>query len=214
MVSRTFENSIVAVVGAATGAIVSAFLNSLLSKGNSISYWWIGALAGIFIAILLYLLYQHLARFPVGTWYVTNADDGTGLGSDGRILRKNGHTVCQFETNFDGWAVWGPATKSQEVVRKGRYKAVFRLKVNHKAGSNLPIMEISVSTRTDNGLGTKALAVRTLSNIDFEEDDKYQEFTLFFEVISEEREFELRIYSKNNSRTVSLNGVQVSKRLI
>lgn len=213
MISRIFENSVIAVIGAATGAIASALINSLLSRGNSISYWWVGALLGIVIAILLYLLYQRLTSFPVRTWHVSNADDGTGLGSGGRILRKDNHTICQIETNPGQWAVWGPGKKSQEAVKKGRYKAIFRLKINHKAGPNLPIIELSVSARTDNGLGTKFLAARTLSNRDFIEDDTYQEFILYFDIISEEREFKIRIYSKIDNRILSLYHVQVLRRL-
>lgn len=210
MASRIFENAFVAVVGAAAGAIASAIINNLLLKSTNINYWWVGALLGILVAVLFYFLYQQ--RFPVKKWRVTNATDGTGLGSRGKLVGRLGQSACQFETNFDGWAVWGPGDRCQEAIMKGKYKAIFRMKINHKSGKNLPIVEISVSARSDNGLGSKLLAGRTLTSIDFKEDDEYQDFPLYFEVIAPEHEFELRAYSKGDSRLVTLDYVQVSRR--
>ncbi len=187
MTSRIIENSLVAVVGGAAGAIASAIINNFLLKSTNISYWWIGALLGIFVALL--------------------------LGSGGQIIRRAGQNVCQIDTSYDGWAVWGPGGFCREYLRKGKYVATFRIKANHKSGPNLPIIEISASVKTDNGLGTKYLAARTLSPIDFKEDDEYQDFPLHFEIFDAEYEFELRVYSKSNQRIITLDYIQVSRRL-
>jgi len=214
LTSRIIENSLVAVVGGAAGAIASAIINNFLLKSTNISYWWIGALLGIFVALLLYFLYQQgFGGFPVQKWRVTNSADCTGLGSGGQIIRRAGQNVCQIDTSYDGWAVWGPGGFCREYLRKGKYVATFRIKANHKSGPNLPIIEISASVKTDNGLGTKYLAARTLSPIDFKEDDEYQDFPLHFEIFDAEYEFELRVYSKSNQRIITLDYIQVSRRL-
>ncbi len=214
MSGRISENSFVAIVGAAVGAITTAILNYLLLRNTNVGYWLIGALLGIVVAILLYIWYQQgFGRFPVQTWYVTNAADGTGLGSNGQLIMRNGRAACQFETNYVGWAVWGPGDRAQDILQKGKYKAGFRIKVNHKSGANLPFIEISVAARTDDGLGTKFLAARTLSPVDFRENDEYQDVSLYFEVVTAEREFELRVYSKGNNRIVTLKHVKVTRTL-
>lgn len=214
MSGRVSENSFVAIVGAAAGAIATAIINNLLLSNTNIGYWGIGAFLGVIVAFLLYFWYQQgFGRFPIQIWRVTNAADGTGLGSDGQLIIRNGRAVCQFETNYVGWAIWGPGHRTQDVVQKGNYKADFRIKVNHKSGANLPFIEISVAARTDDGLGTKFLAARTLSPIDFRENDEYQVFSLFFEVVAPEHEFELRVYSKGHNRIVTLDHVKVTRTL-
>lgn len=190
-----FENSLVAIIAAVAGATATVVVTTFINN--------------------FYFVYQRgFGEFPVKEWRVTNANDGTGLGSGGRLVSRAGKTVCQFETNYDGWVVWGPGNYCKEILKKGKYKAVFRIKVDHKPERNFPIIEISVSANTDGGTGTKTLAARILSSIDFRENDEYQNFSLCFDIFAEEHEFELRVYSKNNLCLVTLDYVQVSRRIL
>ncbi len=61
--------------------------------------------------------------------------------------------------------------------------------------------------------GDKQLAARALTTLDFKRGGVYQNFSLDFDVFIDERDLELRIFSKGRGHIITLDYVQLSWRV-
>lgn len=97
-------------------------------------------------------------------------------------------------------------------LRKGKYHALFRIKIDNIDGTNQPVCDIDVASQTRRP-GDKRLATRTLSTADFTVADEYHEFSLDFATFADERDLELRVDSSGNGHTMTLDSITLSRRL-
>ncbi len=161
---------------------------------------------------MLYEIYQA-NRFPFKKWRITNIRDGKGLlfredltALDGR---RNGK-AWQFKTSINDWAFSGPYLR--QPLRKRKYRATFRVKVNSVSGEDRPIIDLDVSSNCKT-IGDKHLARRTLTTCEFKTGGVYHVFPLDFDVFIDERDLELRIYSRGSEYIVTLDYVKLSPKL-
>jgi len=204
MGNRTIEQiSIGAIV-----ALVAAIINQAVA--GKVDYWWL--VGGFFGAIIIYGGYQGFGGYPFTKYRVTNVRDNKALLFRSDILEgKRIEGAWQFRASKNDWAIYGPYLRNP--LRKGKYCATFRIKVDDIAGENCPIVDIDVASRTRE-LGDKRLTARTLTPLDFRRGDEYHEFSLDFNTFGDERDLELRVYSRGNGHLVTLDYIQLSRRLI
>lgn len=203
MESQTIEKIL---VGALT-ALITAIINQVFS--GQVDYLWV--IGGFFFSLLLYWAYQGIG-YPFIKFRVTNIRNGQGLlfRSD-NFIGKNVGEAWQFTVDKDEWAIYGPYLL--QPLHKGKYRAAFRIKVDDITGDNRPAIEIDVASRC-RAVGDKRLTGRAISTRDFKSADKYQVFLLDFFVISDENDIELRIFSRGSGHTVTLDYIQLSRRLV
>ncbi len=192
-----------------TVALVTALINQAFA--GQVNYLWV--VLCFIVAIVIYWMYQGLSGFPFTKYHVTtNTEDGINLlvrtdVNQGRVIEQ----AYRFVSSHCDWAVYGPYM--HQSLRKGKYRSTFRLRVDDVSGPNRPVVNISVASRTQER-GDKCLAERTISTLDFEKADKSRDFTLDFYIISDERELELRVFARKSGHTVTLECIQLSRRLI
>jgi hypothetical protein len=115
-----------------------------------------------------------------------------------------------LEAKVNDWAVYGPYLR--EPLRRGRYRATFKLKLEDASVENVPIIEIDVACKTRH-YGDKRLTGRVLTTLDFKFSDEYRAFRLDFDLLTDERDLELRIWSKGGGHRITLDYVRLSRRL-
>lgn len=204
MSSRTLEQIFVGSIIALVAAIVNQ------AFAGRVNYLWV--IGGFLGAVILFGIYQRSAGFPFVRFKVkNNPRDADGLLSNGSVQGKPVGQSWQFNSTSEDWAITGPYLRKP--LRKGKYRATFRIKVDDVSGINQPIVDIDVASRSVR-LGDKRLAMRTLSTSDFGEPDTYCEFPLDFFVVADEQELELRVYSKGSGLTLTLDYIELSRRFL
>ncbi len=203
MSSQTIEKIFVGVLL----AFITAIINQVVS--GQINYLWVGSV--FTLALFLYWIFQGIG-FPYIKFRVSSTNDGKGLlfRSDISTGKKVGE-AWQFKADKFDWAVYGPYLRSP--LRSGKYRGTFRIKVDDVSGDNRPIIEIDVASRCKE-VGDKKLSARTLSTRDFKNADEYQDFPLDFFIISDENDLELRVFTKGSGHTVTLDYIQLTRRVM
>jgi len=120
-------------------------------------------------------------------------------------------TAWQFKVDKVEWAIYGPYLRHP--IHKGKYRATFKIKVDDISSENRPIVELDVASRCKEW-GDKRLTGRVFSRRDFKNADEYQSFSLDFFVISDEDDLELRVFSRGSGHTVTLDYIELSRRLV
>jgi len=210
MSSRTdqiFVGSIISLIGAVGGAIATAVVNLLFAGKISLNNWWIWGIGAILGAVFFYIIYAT-NKFPFKKFRVTtNRRDGKSLlanTSKGRPVEDNAWL-------FADCSIYGPYLPIP--LKKGKYKAIFKLKVDNISGENQHIITLDIVSNS-NFDGDKTLARRTLTNGDFKQAGRYSEFPLEFSTFTYERSVELRIHSSGNHHSATLAYVRLSRRII
>ncbi len=195
-----------------TLAFVTAMINQAVA--GKISYLWI--LGGFLVAVVIYNLYLP-SGYPFITYRVTNRNDGRGLLfhsmepqlATGKAVGNAWQFKAERDANFH--PIFGPYI--QEPLRKGKYRATFRLRVDDDiSGDDVHITKIDVVSNFREHRGMKELAARSLMARDFKTSGEYQSFHLDFEVFADEREVELRVYP-TAGYLVTFDAVKLSRRL-
>ncbi len=145
-------------------------------------------------------------RLPV-RFRVTDSREGQGLNigkqfAPGVWLGK----AWQFHTDVRGHAIFGPYL--DPALPKGSYVATFRLKVANLRTGNRDIVRVEVASAVPKP-GQKFLHLRELTAQDFDKSDTYKDFSLRFEVYSDEPLLELRVFSMGRGSTVTLDYVDL-----
>jgi hypothetical protein len=195
-----------------TVALVTAIINQTFA--GKVNYWWI--VGAFFAAVVLYTGYQNFSGFPFTKFRVTNNHDGKGLlfrlDRPDVLEGKKVGEAWQFKASGDNYhAIFGPYL--QHPIRKGKYRAIFRIKADNVEGDNAYITYIDIASSYKGTRGGKTLAARTLTANDFKKSDEYQDFYLDFDVRSDESELEFRI-APTSGYTLTLNYIQLAHRLI
>jgi len=192
-------------------ALVTALINQVFE--GKLNYWWV--IGGFVGAIVVYTLYQN-SGYPFITYRVTNKNDGKGLLIHDKADIVTGKPVgdaWQFRANNDAGfhPIYGPYIR--KALRRGKYRAIFRIKVDDDiSGPDTHITKIDVVSNFREHKGLKELASRFLMSQDFKDSGEYQDFHLDFEVFTDEREIELRVYP-TAGYLVTLDSVRLSRRL-
>ncbi len=203
MDTRTSEQIFVGLIV----ALFTAIINQVFA--GKVNYLWV--FGGFLGAVLLYGAYQRFGRFPFIKWRVTNIHDGKGLlFRDDLLEGKRVGDAWQFQASLDNWAIYGPYLR--QPLRKGKYRAIFKIKVDDTSGENRPIVHIDVAVRSKE-LGDKRLVGRTLTPTDFNKADEYHYFLLNLHLMADERDLELRVWSNGGRHIVTLDYIRLSKRL-
>jgi hypothetical protein len=140
-------------------------------------------------------------------WVTTNRRDGKSLLTDS----SKGRPVEDRAWLFTDCSIYGPYLPVP--LGKGKYKAIFRLKVDNISGENQHIVKLDVVSNS-NFDGDKTLARRTLTNGDFKKAGQYHEFPLEFSLFDYERKLEFRIHSAGNHHSTTLDYIQLSRRIL
>lgn len=159
-------------------------------------------------------LYGRLRGFPFTKFrvnpFLQGHGDGVGLIFRNDILvGKHVGGAWTFKATNNDWAVFGPYLR--EPLRKGSYRATFRLKIDDALTENMPIIEIHVASKTKYD-GDKLLSCRSLTPLDFKAADQYRAVCLDFDALTDEQFLELRIWSKGLGHQITLDFVQLSRR--
>lgn len=188
-------------------ALITAIINQIFA--GKIDYLWV---FGIFLFTILLFWLFYGTGFPFTKFRVTGTNDGKGLlfRSDISSGKKVGE-AWQFLSDKSNWAIYGPYLR--QPLHKGKYRATFRIKVDDISGDNRPIVDIDVASRCKEA-GDKRLVGRTLTTRDFIESDEYHDCSLDFFVVSDENDLELRVFTRNSGHTITLDHIQLSRRLI
>jgi hypothetical protein len=195
-----------------TVALITAIINQ--SFAGKVDYWWIiGAFSA---AIILYTSYQNYSGFPFRKFRVSTKKDGKGL-----LFRHDKSDVLEGKYVGDAWqfrgngkdyeAIYGPYL--QHPLRKGKYRAIFKIKADNVEGNNSYITYIDVVSSYKGELGRKTLSARTITTNDFKKSDEYENFNLDFDALSDESELEFRI-APTSGFTLTLDYIQLTRRLI
>lgn len=182
------------IVGAATAIAAAVF--DLAASGQVDAGWVLAAFA---VPYAVLHLYQRAGFSPSRTWRVR----------DNELIARGGHPTGHGAWELDAaerrdWVVHGP----RRPLGRGRYRAVFRLKVNYTAG-DAPVVDLDVAARH----GQKLLAARTLTAQDFQRADAYQAFALDFYLLHDENEVEFRLSTRGAARRLALECVTLARRL-
>ncbi len=213
------EGTANAVFAAIAGAIASAIISRLLPEKISLNYWWIVVIAGLIVAILLYIaLQQRRNRFPFTKYRVTNIRNGKGLWptSDPAMEGKSApEGAWSFKTaKGDVYPIHGP--KLRETLLPGKYRATYRFKVHSVdvREKNRYLIRMEVLSEIVEGGSTKLLAGRTLTTYDFDRAEEYKDFVVDFEVLSEkgEHRLEMCVKSWESGIRLTFDYVQLSRR--
>jgi hypothetical protein len=195
-----------------TVALITAIINQAFV--GKVNYLWI---VGAFLAaVLLYTGYQSYSGFPFKKFRVTNQQNGKGL-----LFRQDKPEVLEGKPIGDAWqfkasgdnyhAIFGPYLQCS--LRKGKYRAIYKIKADDVEGDNIYITYIDVASSYKASRGGKTLAARTLTANDFKKSDEYQFFYLDFDVLSDETELEFRI-APTSGHVLTLDYIQLIRRLI
>ncbi len=163
-------------VGAST-ALVTAIIN-LVVPGQISWLWLIPAFIVPFAALFVYQG-VGLGFGPYKEWKIRTgelvADGGTQKGA-----------VWEFEhlTSEGGLGFSGPHI----ALPKGKYRVLFRLKIDSRDERDEPVCELDVSSNS----GRKWFALRTISLRDFKSSDSWQDFALDFMMTNDENHVEFR----------------------
>lgn len=189
-------------------------MDSNQAFAGSVDYWWI--VGAFFLAVALYTGYQNYGGHPFTKFRVTNKQDGKGLlfrfdRSDVLEGKPIGN-AWQFKASGTGYhAIYGPYI--QHPIRKGKYRAIYRMKADNIEGDNTYIAYIDIASSYKGKRGGKTLAARSLTANDFHQSDQYRNFHLDFDVISDENELEFRI-APTSGYTLTLDSIQLTRKLI
>lgn len=181
------------IVGAAT-AIAAAVFD--LAVSGQVDAVWVAAAFAVPYAVLH--LYQRAGFSPARIWRVR----------DNELIARSGHPIGHGAWELDAaerreWVVHGP----RRPLGRGRYRAVFRLKVDQTAG-DAPVADLDVAARH----GQKLLAARTLTTQDFQSADTYQAFALDFYLLHDDNEIEFRLSTRGAPRRLALESVALARR--
>jgi len=168
-----------------------------------------------FLRKMMVVAYEGFGRFPFTSFRVDPSlkghGDGVGLLFRGDHLEgKRVGSAWTFRTTVNDWAVFGPYLR--EPLRKGRYSVMFNLKIDDATVDNSPVIEIDVACKTRDD-GDKRLTGRTLTPLDFRRSDEYRQFRLDFDVLTDERYLEIRIWSKGSGHRITFDYARLSRRL-
>lgn len=222
-------------------ALITAFINQTVANG--VNYWLVGGVGfGTITLIFVFLKFPGDPDFK--KWRVTEDEKELRATKEFTIKEKgkdgqpDKEVIVSFNGNFTNkggawyftakespaYPIYGPylkkkkAKKSEEKeekpLRKGKYRAEFKMKVDRLGGENRPIVDLDIASST-RALGDKRLAGRTLTSDDFRAADEYDIFSLEFEVISDkgESDLEFRVFSRGSGQRVYVDYVQFSRRL-
>lgn len=183
------------IVGAST-ALAAAVFN--LAVGGQVDGAWV-VLAFVVPAAVLYL-YQRAGFSPFKAWRVR----------DNELIALTGQPAGDGAWELDGrerceWAVHGP----RQPLGRGRYRVVFRLKLNSLAGDD-PLVDLDVAARR----GRKLIALRTLTTQDFRRADAYQDFPLDFYLLRDDNELEFRLSLRGAAKRLVLDRVTLARRVV
>jgi hypothetical protein len=192
--------------------VVVAFATAIINQrfAGDVNYLLV---FGVFLSgVIGYGLYRRYGAFPLGKYKVTRVNDGKGLltGDDSATVKLIDGKL-QFTANFEDYAVYGPYLRKP--LRAGKYRIIYRLKVNQLPTENRPILDIDVGARTK-GWGDKRLIGRSLTTADFAKADEFQEFPLDFHIGSDEHSVEFRVFSKGNGDLITFDNVELARRLL
>lgn len=217
ILERIFVGSIVTTINVLLTAVLGIIIYQYAGR-LSYWYWWVvGGLIMLGI-VLYYIIYQGYDKFPYTQFRVPKHPQA-GKTLHAWIEPFHGDNIGEawkFETNQenDGYAIYGPWL--EQPLRKGKYKATFRMKIHNVSVVNHPIVDIDVAcaTRWD---GDTRLACRTLTTSNFAKADEYDEFSLYFKVDNEARKVEFRVWThkagSEGRDIVILDYVQLSRQL-
>ncbi|HUY75927.1 MAG TPA: hypothetical protein VMV29_04110, partial [Ktedonobacterales bacterium] len=118
------------VLAAVVAALIAA---AILQSLGTIDYRWVisTCLAIFIVALLIYGVFQGFGRPPFKRWRVTNLHDNNGL----LVAHLDGRSVgsaFQFRSDYLGIAIFGPHL--QKRLKKGKYTARYRVKLDGKSG--------------------------------------------------------------------------------
>ncbi len=188
-------------VGAST-ALVTAIIN-LVVPGQISWLWLIPAFAVPFLVLYLYQG-TGLGFRPYKEWRIRTGE----LVADGGV--QKGH-VREFEhlTPGQGLGFHGP----QIALPKGKYRILFRLKIDSRDERDEPVCELDVSSKS----GQKWFALRTISIRDFKWSDTWQDFALDFIMANDESHVEFRARMngvERAGRRITFDKLMVHRRLL
>jgi hypothetical protein len=242
------------IVVGAIGSFIAAVINYYVARG--INLWLVAGVGFVTATAALILAYRRLPGDPdFKIWRVTEDGKELRSTREFKINKKReGQPDEEVVVSFNGgfthpggaWfftakdspanPVYGPylkkklskkqEEKEEKPLRRGRYKAEFKIRVDGLGDKNRPIVDIDVASATRN-FGDKRLAGRTLTASDFKKGDEYAIFSLEFEVIPDvilvdkdkgvykggESDLEFRIFSRGSGQRVYLDYVKFSRRL-
>ena len=189
-------------VGAST-ALATAIINLVL-PGKISWFWLIPAFVVPFTALFLYQGLGPALGFRLHkAWKIRTgelvATDGTQKG-DIWEFQPVAKKVPEF---------YGPCI----ALPKGKYRAVFRFKIDSRDERDEPICDVGVTSNS----GQKWFGHQTISIRDFRQSDEWQDFPLDFNMINDESKVEFRARMadlEKFQRRIMFDKVIVYKRLL
>jgi hypothetical protein len=135
-----------------------------------------------------------------------------GLISDGERIGEEGEEACQFRCEHNNCGVYGPYL---DHLPKGKYRAIFKIKVGRVLKKDQHLIRIDVSASRNLVAGDKELNHRDLSYAHFRQADTYYSFPVDFDISSDkgESDVEFRISPPERGPAMTLEYVQLSRRL-
>jgi hypothetical protein len=181
-------------VGTAT-AVASAIFNFAVAGQAD----WLWVAVAFLVPFLVLQLYQRSGFSPFKRWRVKDNE------LVARIGQATGREAWELDaSDHRNWVIQGP----HKPLGRGKYRAVFRLKINNLAGDE-PVVDLDVASRR----GAKVLALRTLTVQDFHRADTYQDFPLDFYLLHDDNEIEFRLSTMGANRRLVLDHVALARRL-
>jgi hypothetical protein len=187
---------------AASTALVTAIINLVVP--GQISWLWL--IPAFVVPFGVLLLYQGvgLGFRPYKEWRIRTGE----LVADGGA--QKGY-VWEFEHSApsQGLGFHGPHI----ALPKGKYRVLFRLKIDSRDERDEPVCELDVSSNS----GQKWFALRTISIRDFKWTDSWQDFALDFILTNDESHVEFRGRMQGVERVnrrITFDKVVVHRRLL
>ena len=188
-------------VGAST-ALVTAIINLVMP--GQISWLWL--IPAFIVPFAVLFIYQGagLGFRPYKEWRIRTGE----LAADGGV--QKGY-VWEFEhpSPEGGLGFRGPHI----ALPKGKYRVLFRLKIDSRDERDEPVCELDVSSNS----GEKWFALRTISIRDFQRSDTWQDFALDFIMPNDENHVEFRGRMQGveqAGRRITFDKVVVHRRLL
>ena len=163
-------------VGAST-ALATAIIN-LVVPGQISWLWLIPAFVAPFVALFLYQG-TGLGFRPYKEWRIRTGELVAQGGAQKGEVWEFEHVLEEQGLGFHGPLIALP---------KGKYRALFRLKIDSRDERDEPVCELQVTSNS----GRKWFAYRTLSLRDFKRSDQWQDFSLDFNMSNDENRVEFR----------------------
>lgn len=235
LINKSFQENINPwiIVGVAIAAII--FYGIAITLGNTPPFILIAAvLCTVLLGALLYRGYViGFGLKPYIRWrWAISADEWRsdvweekrkrgeqcpGLISDGEPVGKKGREACQFRCEHFCGTVWGPYID----LPKGRYTAIFRIKLSRTRTSNkderlarIDIVAIGIGADGKPHHASKSLVRDYLTYTHFKEADTYYNFPLNFNTSDRgDSEVEFRVRDTKVGPAMTLDYVQLYKRI-